>query len=99
MIRSGVPSKLGIIRLKGPALKALRRARWLLDRKRCTDCGRMVNEQSFELAHMIGRGAGGSDVIENVRTKCGFDGCHHREHNPKSVRHVEKGDFGRAPGL
>ncbi len=98
MIRSGVPGKLGIIRLKGPALAALRRARFAMDHWKCADCGRSVSWASGHLAHIVGRGAGGSDTMENTRTKC--DDCHLvQEHNPKSVRHVEKGDLGSAPGL
>ena len=98
MIRSGVPGKLGIIRLKGPALAALRRARFTMDRWKCVECGRPVSWASGHLAHVVGRGAGGSDTMENTRTKC--DDCHLvREHNPKSVRRVEKGDLGSAPGL
>jgi 5-methylcytosine-specific restriction endonuclease McrA len=84
MIRSGVPGKLGVIRLKGPALAALRRARFILDRWKCVDCGRPVSWASGHLSHLVSRGAGGSDVIENVRTKCGD--CHLvGSHNPKSV--------------
>lgn len=98
MIRSGVPGKLGIIRLKGKAKEALRRARFTLDRWKCVDCGRPVSWASGHLAHVVGRGAQGSDTMENTRTKCAD--CHLvGEHCPKSVRRVEKGDFGRAPAL
>ena len=84
MIRSGIPGKLGIIRLKGPALAALRRARFTMDRWKCVDCGRPVSWASGHLAHIVGRGAGGSDTMENTRTKC--DDCHLvGEHCPKSV--------------
>lgn len=85
MIRSGIPGKTGRIRLKGDVLKALRRQCWLRDGKRCVVCLRCVNLESFEMAHIVGRGAGGSDVLENVQTKCGFGGCHYREHNPKAL--------------
>ena len=85
MIRSGVPGKLGVIRLKGSELTRLRMRCWLRDDKRCVVCMRCVNFESFEMAHIVGRGRGGSDILENVQTKCGFGGCHYAEHNPKAV--------------
>lgn len=92
MIRSGVVGKLGRVRLKGDDLEALRLERFDLDRWRCVDCRRIVRDDvpdwaanKAHLAHMIGRGRGGSDTIANTRTKCGE--CHFRhEHNPKVVR-------------
>ena len=83
MIRSGIPGKLGRIRLKGEALAALRRQRFNCDGWRCVDCLRSVSWVSGHLAHVISRGRGGSDTLENTRTKC--DGCHKNEHNPKAV--------------
>ena len=83
MIRSGVPGKLGRIRLKGEALAALRRECFTRDGWACVDCGVKVSWVSGHMAHIQSRGAGGSDVIGNVRTKCGD--CHHAEHNPKAV--------------
>ena len=86
MIRSGVPGKLGRIRLKGDALANLRHQCWIRDKERCVDCGKRVREHSFEMAHIKARGVCGSDSLDNVVTKCGFDGCHWKEHNPKSVQ-------------
>jgi 5-methylcytosine-specific restriction endonuclease McrA len=80
--RSGVAGKLGIIRLAGKPLKALRRARLALDGFRCVDCGDWLTEETMELAHRRGKRNYG-DILENVSTKC--HGCHHREHNPKAV--------------
>ena len=84
--------KLGITRLDGDDLTRLRIARFTLDKFHCTDCGRRVVLLAPEwspirahLAHVISRGAGGSDTIENTRTKCGE--CHSGyEHHPKAVR-------------
>ena len=81
-----------VVRLKGEALAALRIDCFHRDRFRCVECGRKVfddvpNEAPHKahMAHVKGRGAGGSDTIENVTTKCGA--CHLvEEHNPKSVK-------------
>lgn len=70
---------LGIVRLKGQALADLRRQRFVLDGWRCIDCGTGVSWASGHLAHVKSRGAGGSDTIENTRTKCAE--CHMKEHN------------------
>lgn len=83
--------KLGIVRLTGKALEALRRQCWDRDESRCQwdGCGRWCRwERGFSdsghMAHRHGRGAGGSDVLDNVRVLCGE---HHliNEHNPKAV--------------
>ena len=65
------------MRLTGHALTALRDERFALDNFRCVNCGRKVNDdlpdwdkRKAHLAHIISRGAGGSDTIENTRTKC-----------------------------
>ena len=79
MIRSGIPGKLGRIQLKGKPMEKLRRERFTLDGWCCVDCGRPVSWASGHLAHVQSRGAGGSDTIENTRTKC--LGCHNAEHN------------------
>ena len=84
-IRSGVVGKLGRVRLKGEALEVLRRYRFTMDGWRCVDCGRAVGWVSGHLSHTVSRGAGGSDTIENTRTRC--EDCHLvHQHNPKSVR-------------
>ncbi len=83
MIRSGVVGKTGRLRLRGDALAALRRECFTRDGWRCVDCLRPVSWASGHMAHIQSRGAGGSDVLENVRTKCML--CHHLEHNPKVV--------------
>lgn len=74
------------VRLKREELQALRIARFMLDGGRCVDCHTFVwldapleNPLRMHLAHEVSRGAGGSDTIENTRTKCGR--CHGREHN------------------
>jgi 5-methylcytosine-specific restriction endonuclease McrA len=84
--------KLGIIRLSGDDLTALRTDCFVRDKFRCQECLRPVSPLAPEwadsrahMAHIVGRGAGGSDTLENVRTLCRE---HHSEgeHNPKSVR-------------
>lgn len=84
MIRSGMAGKTGIVRLKGDALTALRLACFERDNYRCTDCGRPTTWGLGHMAHIVGRGRGGSDTLSNVTTKCAV--CHlEREHNQKSV--------------
>jgi len=79
MIRSGVPGKTGRIRLKGEDLAKLRRDCFVRDGWKCRDCSRRISWVSGHMAHIISRGAGGSDVLENVLTKCAE--CHRNEHN------------------
>jgi 5-methylcytosine-specific restriction endonuclease McrA len=85
--------KLGIVRRTGAELTALRRACFERDEYRCVVCGFRVRWESGywesgHMAHKIGRGRGGSDVLENVQTKC--SGHHWEEHNPKAVPKKEK---------
>lgn len=81
---------LGRVRLKGSALTALRRQCFTRDGWKCTTidicgsivpcaCGRSVSWASGHMAHIVSRGAGGSDVIENVYTMSGE--CHGKSHN------------------
>ena len=65
------------IRLKGEALSALRRASMTRDGWKCTECGRNVSDNvpdysplKAHMAHIVGRGRGGSDTLKNVRTLC-----------------------------
>jgi 5-methylcytosine-specific restriction endonuclease McrA len=63
--------KTGRIRLRGKALEALRRDCFERDRYRCQcspSCGVAVTWESGDMAHIVSRGAGGSDVLSNVRT-------------------------------
>jgi hypothetical protein len=76
---------LGIIRLSGKDMKALRLKRFEMDLGRCVDCGCEVNDdlpdwhpRKFDLAHVRNKRNYG-DTIENTRTKC--HGCHMREHS------------------
>lgn len=92
--RSGKPGKLGIVRLFGASMTDLRRRVFNRDKflcQWCEDdgqiCGKIVaweGPNAGHLAHIVGRGAGGSDTEENTRTLCAY---HHlvSEHNPKSV--------------
>jgi len=79
--------KPGRIRLRGPALTALRKLCWARDRGVCQECGCLLfweprfpgDPRAYDMAHIKSRGAGGSDVIDNVRALCHAD--HMREHN------------------
>jgi len=76
-------------RLRGKDLEKLRKDCFKRDRHTCTDCGERVFDGLWEghprkahMAHVVGRGRGGTDVLSNVATKCGT--CHMvKEHNPK----------------
>jgi hypothetical protein len=88
--RSGVPGKLGIVRLYGDDLEALRIRCWLRDESCCQwpGCGVWCRWErgypdSGHMAHRRNKQMYG-DVLENVRVLCPE---HHlvNEHNPKSV--------------
>jgi 5-methylcytosine-specific restriction endonuclease McrA len=83
---SGVPGKLGIIRLTGTALANLRRHCYLRDEGACVKCGREVYDSvpewhplKYDMMHKRSRGAGGSDTLDNVETGC--HECHMKSHN------------------
>ena len=90
--RSGVPGKLQIVRLYGEDMQRLRLAAFCRSGGRCEmmrdgeRCGYRITWENSELAHIRSRGAGGSDVIENVFMSCKFrkdgePGCHALSHN------------------
>lgn len=75
--RIGKPGKLGIVRLYGAAMTTLRREVFERDEYRCQweGCGVFVAWDGFNaghLAHIISRGAGGSDTAENTRCLCAY---------------------------
>jgi hypothetical protein len=68
---------LGIVRLTGRHLEDLRRRCYDRDRHVCVwpGCGVWLRwlrgySDSMHMAHIRGRGAGGSDTIDNVRSLC-----------------------------
>src|ERR1039458_1688449 len=73
--RSDVPGKTGRVRLYGAALEALRNECWERDKGICQSTGvslyknpRYVGDPlAYDMAHIVSRGAGGSDTLENVR--------------------------------
>ena len=76
-----VVGKTGTVRCYGEHLTKLRMACMVRDEFICQECGRYTNPSAPEwadsrshMAHIIGVGAGGSDVLSNVRCLCG--GCH-----------------------
>ena len=71
------------IRLKGAALTKLRRDCFERDKRYCRDCGRRVYWDTFEMAHVVSRGRGGDDTLDNVVTKCPV--CHGDEHRPRVI--------------
>ena len=79
--------KTGTIRLTGKALGVLRRDCIERDKGVCQECGIGVSwtplfdgdPQAYDMAHIKSRGAGGSDVLDNVRCLC--HSCHMKEHN------------------
>lgn len=83
--------KTGTVRLEGKDLAQLKLDCKNRDDWHCVDCGRWVSDDVHECsvhrahaAHIKGRGRGGSDTLENLRTLCCV--CHLvKEHNPKSV--------------
>jgi 5-methylcytosine-specific restriction endonuclease McrA len=85
--RSGVPGRLGIVRLYGKALESLRDDCWERDNGMCQSCGVRLEKEprfdgdsvAYDMAHIQSQGAGGSDVLENVRCLC--HSCHMKEHS------------------
>ena len=61
--------KTGRIRLRGKKLEQLRRDCFERDGYRCTcGCKQPVTWEVGDMAHIVSRGAGGSDILSNVRT-------------------------------
>ena len=89
--RSGIAGKLGIIRLYGRDMEALRMAAFLRSKGFCemlrpTDhpafsavrCYEPITWETFELAHIKARRNGG-DTMDNVLVACKT--CHRNSHN------------------
>ena len=84
--RSGKVGKMGIVRLHGPALAALRLECFLRDGYKCVDCHRPVfgSDEFFfhpyraEMSHKRAKRNNG-DTLDNVVTHC--QGCHQKSHN------------------
>lgn len=87
-IRSGVEGRTGRVRLKGDALTELRQRCFDWSGGRCVECGRLILWATFEMAHIQGRGANGSDKLSNLRALCGR--CHNDEHHPKAIARKRK---------
>jgi 5-methylcytosine-specific restriction endonuclease McrA len=80
--------KTGRVRLTGKDLEKLRRECYERDDHRCTVCGIYLRWEagyfdSMHMAHIVSRGAGGSDALENVTSKC--PGHHWEEHSGGKV--------------
>lgn len=84
-------------RLKGLKYKAFREQVFQHYEGICAECGDFAPLYDYEgvfdiwvcghVAHIKSRGAGGGDVIENVRWKC--PSCHlNKEHSPRWSRKI-----------
>jgi len=83
-LRSGIAGKLGIVRLYGKDMAELRHRVYERDAGRCQFvesngflCGKRLPFDGSvfvraHLAHIVGRGRGGSDTAENTRLVCYF---------------------------
>lgn len=86
--RSGRVGKMGIVRLYGKALKALRRECFIRDDFKCVDChctvawdeheARDLGLRVGEMSHVKGKRNHG-DTLDNVVTRCRED--HQKSHN------------------
>jgi 5-methylcytosine-specific restriction protein A len=59
------------------AWKLARRERLVLDNWQCQDCGRVVSGREAHVDHVVAKAAGGSDLMDNLRTLC--RSCHSRK--------------------
>jgi len=48
------------------------------DRHCCVKCGEFLSFEQFEMHHVVSRGKGGDDSLENLQVLCGplKNGCH-----------------------
>lgn len=83
-------------RLDAAGMKALREERYEKDEGKCVDCGRHFPLEGsvfvrMHLAHVLGRGAGGPDTLENTVSKCFHDHII-KEHGLKSSKRLGSGE-------
>jgi 5-methylcytosine-specific restriction protein A len=71
------------------AWKLARQERLALDNWACQDCGRIVTGREAHVDHIVPKSAGGSDLMDNLRTLC--RSCHSR----KTVMVDQGGGFNR----
>jgi 5-methylcytosine-specific restriction endonuclease McrA len=76
--------KVKAIRLKGKAMEALRMECFKRDKGICQKCKTPTPWSYGHMAHIISHGAGGSDVIDNVKWKCPH--CHIILEHTKSIK-------------
>ena len=70
------------------AWKLARQERLMLDNWQCQHCGRVVSGREAHVDHIVAKAAGGSDLMDNLRTLC--RSCHAR----KTVLVDQGGGFG-----
>ena len=76
------------------AWKLARQERLLLDNYQCQDCGVILpGGRELHVDHVLAKSAGGSDLMENLRTRC--RSCHSR----KTVREEQGGRIGCGSGV
>jgi len=78
--RLNAPWRPQLIRLDAAGMAQLRLAAFGRSQGFCemADCQKRVKWETGELDHIIARGRGGSDTLENVRFVCRT--CHRRRH-------------------
>jgi 5-methylcytosine-specific restriction endonuclease McrA len=69
------------------AWKLARAERLSIDNWQCQDCGRVVTGREAHVDHIVPKSAGGSDLMDNLRTLC--RNCHSR----KTVMEEQGGGF------
>jgi 5-methylcytosine-specific restriction endonuclease McrA len=93
--RESAPWRAPKVRLSGPEMRNLRRSAFMRSAGRCENapsderCPKFISWWTGELAHMIDRGKGGSDSIDNVLFTC--QRCHddHTSNRQKLQPHKE----------
>lgn len=83
---------IGIVRLTGDDLKALRAECFARDKGQCQECGNLLyyyprydgDPEAYDMAHIQSRGSGGSDIISNIRSLC--HRCHMKAHTEGESR-------------
>jgi HNH endonuclease len=68
--------------LKGADMSRQRERLVLRDKGKCRKCKRFLGAEAGEAHHVISRGRGGSDDLENLEYRCGryVGDCHTGEH-------------------
>jgi len=71
------------------AWRLARAERLAIDNWQCQQCARVVSGREAHVDHVVPKSAGGSDLMDNLRTLC--RSCHSR----KTVREEQGGGFNK----